>query len=107
MVYRNMVRTCNVLNSDMAAILPMMFVAGLNVAVLFFTITTMLKTVNAKRSHTRIARFLVVTSFWLILHFFYKKNLIRDLRLNFSKIKKKIKKIYQAENPKINKKTAK
>ena len=67
MAYRSMVRTCNVRNSDMAAILPMMFVAGLNIAVLFLTITTMLKTVNAKRSHTRIARFLVITSFWLIL----------------------------------------
>ena len=41
------------------------------------------------------------------LFFFYKKNLIRNLKLNLSKIKKKIKKIDQAENPKINKKTAK
>jgi len=67
MAYRSMVRTWNVRNSDMAAILRMMFVAGLNISVLFFTITTMLKTVNAKRSHTRIAWFLVITSFWLIL----------------------------------------
>ena len=38
---------------------------------------------------------------------FYQKNLIKNQGLIFQKVKKKNQKINQAENPNINKKTAK